>query len=115
VAAAAENLDVAFRVLSNATRRAVVARLGKGPATVSELAEPFDVALPSFMQHLQVLEDSGLIRSHKRGRVRTVRIRPHQLRRAANWLAEQRSIWEQRLDQLDAYVMTLEDDDGRPS
>ena len=85
-------------------------RLGRGPATVSELAEPFDMALPSFMQHLRVLEDSGLVRSRKRGRVRTVRIRPANLRRTAHWLAEQRGIWEKRLDQLNAYVETLEDD-----
>jgi DNA-binding transcriptional ArsR family regulator len=109
--AATQTLDTAFHALANATRRAVVERLGKGPATVSELAKPFDMALPSFMQHLQVLEDSGLVQSKKLGRVRTVRIRPTKLKRAAGWLAEQRGIWEKRLDQLNAYVETLEDDD----
>ena len=109
--AATQTLDQAFHALANPTRRAVIARLGRGPATVSELAEPFDMALPSFTQHLQVLEASGLVLSQKRGRVRTVRIRSTNLRRAARWLVEQRGIWEQRLDQLDAYVQTLEDKD----
>jgi DNA-binding transcriptional ArsR family regulator len=113
--AAAPTLDEAFHALANATRRAVVERLGKGPATVSELAEPFEMALPSFLQHLRVLETSGLVQSQKRGRVRTVRIRPTHLRRASVWLAKQRGIWEQRLDQLDDYVKTLDDDDDRPS
>lgn len=101
-------LDLAFQALANATRRAIVERLRHGPATVSELAEPFKMALPSFMQHLQVLETSGLIRSRKHGRVRTVHIRPAQLRHAAGWLAQQRSIWESRLDQLDAYLQDME-------
>lgn len=109
--AAVQSLDQAFHALSSPTRRAVLARLGSGPATVSELAEPFDMALPSFMQHLRVLETSGLIRSQKRGRVRTVHARPASLRRAARWLVEQRGIWEQRLDQLDSYVKTMEKQD----
>ena len=108
--AAAQRLDDAFHALANPTRRAVVARLGRGPATVSELAEPFDMALPSFLQHIQVLEACGLVQSRKRGRVRTVRIRANELKRAANWLAEQRGIWESRLDQLDGYLNTLEDE-----
>lgn len=113
--AAAQSLDQAFNALANPTRRAVIARLGKGPATVTELAEPFDMALPSFMQHLQVLETSGLVFSQKRGRVRTVRIRPANLRRAAMWLAKQRGIWEQRLDQLDTFLKTLEEQDDSTS
>jgi len=108
--AAAQRLDEVFHALADPTRRAVIALLGKGPATVSELAKPFDMALPSFLQHLQVLEATGLVKSQKRGRVRTVRIRPLQLKRAANWLAEQRGIWESRLDQLDASVTTMEED-----
>jgi len=107
--AAAESLDQAFHALANPTRRAVIARLGKGPATVSELAEPFDMALPSFVQHLRVLEASGLTTSKKKGRVRTVTIRPASIRRAARWLAQQRGIWEQRLDQLDDYLATIEE------
>lgn len=110
--ARAQTLDKAFQALANPTRRAVIERLGQGPATVSELARPFQMALPSFLQHLRVLEANGLIQSRKRGRVRTVRIRPNNLKRAASWLAEQREIWERRLDQLDDYVNTLEEEDG---
>lgn len=113
MSAIASTLDQAFHALANPTRRAVIARLGHGPATVSELAEPFDMALPSFVQHLRVLESSGLVSSTKRGRVRTVRIRPANLRRAATWLVEQRGIWQQRLDRLDDYLKTQEDPDGR--
>jgi DNA-binding transcriptional ArsR family regulator len=101
-------LDLAFHALSNSTRRAVVERLRAGPATVSELAGPFKMALPSFMQHLEVLETSGLVQSSKRGRVRTVRVVPDQLRRASGWLEQQRVIWERRLDQLDEYVKGME-------
>ena len=107
----AATLDQAFHALANPTRRAVVARLGRGPATVSDLAEPFDMALPSFMQHLRVLEDSGLVTTHKRGRVRTVRIHPTNLKRAAQWLDEQRALWNTRLDQLDDYLQSLDSDD----
>jgi len=113
--AVVEMLDRTFHALANPTRRAVVARLGRGPATVSELAEPFDMALPSFLQHLQVLEDSGLISSRKSGRVRTVRIRPTTLKRAAAWLDGQRELWDRRLDRLDAYVKTLEEEHDRSS
>lgn len=109
MSAAAQTLDHAFQALANPTRRAVLARLGQGPATVSELAEPFEMALPSFMQHLRVLEQSGLVSSRKRGRVRTVRIRPAKLERAAEWLLEQRGLWERRLDQLDTYLKTMEE------
>ncbi|TPV96978.1 MAG: helix-turn-helix transcriptional regulator [Myxococcales bacterium FL481] len=107
--AATHSLDKAFQALANPTRRAVIARLGEGPATVGELAEPFEMALPSFMQHLRHLEASGLTTSSKAGRVRTVRIRPSSIRRVARWLAEQRGIWEQRLDQLDDYLQTIEE------
>ncbi len=113
--AAARKLDQAFHALANPTRRAVVVRLGDGPATVSELAEPFDLALPSFMQHLRVLEEGGLITSRKRGRVRTVRLRPANLRRATRWLIEQRGIWEQRLDRLDSYLENLEEPEDERS
>lgn len=97
-------LDTVFRALADPTRRAVLRRLGKGPAPVSELAQPFDMALPSFMQHLRVLEESGLIRSRKKGRVRTCRLVPQPLQRAERWMIEQRALWERRLDQLDAYL-----------
>ncbi|MCU0877998.1 MAG: metalloregulator ArsR/SmtB family transcription factor [Pirellulaceae bacterium] len=100
--AAAVHLDTVFHALANPTRRAVVERLSRGPATTSELAKPFDMALPSFMQHLQVLEDSGLVLSEKRGRVRIVRIQPTNLERVAEWLAQLLSIWDERPDRLDA-------------
>jgi DNA-binding transcriptional ArsR family regulator len=98
-------LDRVFRSLADPTRRAVLARLCKAPASVSELAEPFDMALPSFIQHLDVLEKSGLVQSDKTGRVRTYRIAPKALRMAENWLARQRVLWDARLDQLDTYLL----------
>ena len=108
MSATTKTLDKAFHALANPTRRAVIGRLGRGPATVSELAAPFDMALPSFLQHMRVLEESGLVASRKSGRVRTYRVRPKQLSRAAEWLAKQQHIWEQRLDQLDAHVKDME-------
>jgi DNA-binding transcriptional ArsR family regulator len=102
-------LDQVFRALADPTRRAVLARLGRGPASVSELAEPFDMALPSFMQHLQMLEDCGLMRSRKEGRIRTCQLQAQPLRRAERWLAEQRALWERRLAQLDHYLMELKE------
>lgn len=101
-------LDRVFQALSDPTRRAVLQRLSSGTAAVSELAQPFDMALPSFLQHLQVLERSGLVRSRKAGRVRTYRLAPEPLKAAESWLGKQRVLWERRLDQLDAYLSTLE-------
>lgn len=103
-----EALDRAFQALANPTRRAVVERLGRGACSVSELAEPFEMALPSFMQHIEVLEECGLVRSSKRGRVRTVEIRPAQFRRVFGWLEKQQALWTRRLDQLDAYLVEME-------
>lgn len=97
-----------FHALADPTRRAVVEMLAAGPASVSDLAEPFTMALPSFMQHLGVLEDSGLIRSHKVGRVRTCEIAPEPLNEAEAWISGQRRVWERRLDQLDDYVRSLQ-------
>lgn len=108
MAAGAAELDGSFHALANATRRAVVEHLRQGPATVSELAAPFKMALPSFLEHLRVLENVGLVRSWKRGRVRTVEVVPDKLAHVADWLEEQRAIWEQRLDQFDTYVKTME-------
>jgi DNA-binding transcriptional ArsR family regulator len=102
-------LDRVFAALADPTRRAVLRRLGRGPAPVSELAEPFDMALPSFMQHLRVLEASGLVRSRKKGRVRTCRLAPQPLRRAEGWIAEQRALWERRFDQLDGYLQQMQE------
>jgi DNA-binding transcriptional ArsR family regulator len=103
----AESIDTVFRALADPTRRRVLERLSRSPASVSELAEPFDMALPSFVQHLKLLEESGLVRSEKTGRVRTYRIAPRRLKLAENWMTRQRALWERRLDQLDQYVTTL--------
>ena len=94
-------LDRVFHALADPTRRAVLHRLGRGPAPVSELARPFRMALPSFAQHLDALEHCGLVRSRKSGRVRTYRLAPRPLVAAEHWIAEQRALWERRLDQLD--------------
>jgi DNA-binding transcriptional ArsR family regulator len=107
--AAATRIDDVFRALADPTRRAVVQRLAKSPAAVSDLAAPFDMALPSFVQHLRVLEQSGVVKSTKTGRVRTYQLDARRLRAAESWLAEQRSLWERRLDQFDAYVLSLKE------
>ena len=100
-------VDTLFRALADPTRRHVLERLARSPASVSELAEPFDMALPSFVQHMAVLEQSGLVQSTKTGRVRTYRIVPQRLAAAEDWLGKQRSQWERRMDQFDDYVMEL--------
>jgi DNA-binding transcriptional ArsR family regulator len=102
-------LDHVFYALGDPTRRAVLERLSKKPAPVSELAALFDMALPSFMQHLNVLEDCGLARSHKTGRVRTYQLEPKALKAAEQWMAKHRAIWETRLDQLDHYLNTMKE------
>lgn len=98
-----------FQALAHPTRRAVLERLGRGPASVGELARPFAVALPSFVQHLRTLEAAGLVRSRKDGRVRTYALAPEPLRHAEGWLARQRTLWDRRLDQLDDYVTSLKE------
>jgi DNA-binding transcriptional ArsR family regulator len=108
-------LDLAYQALADPRRRQMLARLSRGPASVSELARPLPISLPAVMQHLQLLEASGLVRSEKKGRVRTCRIAPEALGRAESWIAEQRAMWEGRLDRLEAYLETLKDkekDDG---
>jgi DNA-binding transcriptional ArsR family regulator len=104
------SLDLVFKALADPTRRAVVERLGAGPLATSELARPFAMKLPSFTEHLGVLERSGLVTSQKHGRVRTYRLAPEPLADASRWLAEQREVWERRLDQLDAYLTTMPDE-----
>ena len=99
--------DGVFYALSNSTRRRVLERLSVGPATVSELAAPFDMKLPSFVQHLSVLERSRLVKSRKQGRVRTYQIVPERFKVAEDWLTERRRLWEARLDRLDEYVTRL--------
>jgi DNA-binding transcriptional ArsR family regulator len=101
--------DDVFYALSNSTRRKVLEQLSSGPATVSELAAPFDMKLPSFVQHLSVLEQSRLVKSKKRGRVRTYEIAPERFRVAEDWLTTRRRLWEARLDQFDQYVKQLKD------
>ena len=100
-------LDQVFGALSDPTRRAIVVRLCAGEASVGELADPFAMALPSFMKHIRVLEESGLVESEKSGRVRTCRLRPDAMAGAEDWLQQQRAIWEARLDRFEAYVAML--------
>jgi DNA-binding transcriptional ArsR family regulator len=103
------DLDGVFNALADRTRRAVVEVLGRGPTATTELARPFTMALPSFTQHLAVLERSGLVTSHKRGRVRTYGLVRMPLESAEHWMAAQRRTWEVRLDQLDAFVRGLDE------
>ena len=104
-----QELTRVFQALTDPTRRAVLERLTRGPAAVSELAQPFKMALPSFVQHLQVLENSGLVRSKKQGRVRTYTLAPQPLKAAEHWLSAQRAHWERRLDALDDFLKTLKE------
>jgi DNA-binding transcriptional ArsR family regulator len=100
-------LDHVFGALSDATRRAIVMRLCDGEASVGELAKPFEMALPSLMKHIRILESSGLVASEKTGRVRMCSLQPEALATVEVWLAAQREIWEQRLDRLEMYVEKL--------
>ena len=106
---AAAVVDDVFYALSNSTRRKVLEHLSAGPATVSELAAPFDMKLPSFVQHLSVLEQSRLVKSKKRGRVRTYELAPERFKVAEDWLSARRELWEARLDQFDQYVQRLKE------
>ena len=105
--------DVVFHALSNPTRRKVLEQLSVGPATVSDLAARFDMQLPSFVQHLSVLEQSRLVRSKKRGRVRTYEIAPQRFKVVEDWLAERRQLWEARLDRFDQYVKQLKEKESQ--
>ncbi|WMT86221.1 metalloregulator ArsR/SmtB family transcription factor [Pelagibacterium sp. 26DY04] len=100
-----DDLSAIFLALADPTRRAVIARLGQGPASVSELASPFDMGLPSFMKHIRLLENNGMIRTKKAGRTRTCVIDGPGLTNAERWLVEQRRIWEAQADRLEAFVM----------
>jgi DNA-binding transcriptional ArsR family regulator len=97
-------LDLTFQALADPTRRAMVERLSRGPASVSMLAEPLAMTLSAVVQHLAVLEASGLVRSEKVGRVRTCRIEPQALDVAERWISERRTSWERRFDRLDALL-----------
>ncbi len=102
-------LDLAFQALADPARRSIVERLTTGPASVSELAKPLPMSLPAVMLHLKVLEESGLIKSQKVGRVRTCRIEAQSLSQAERWIAERRQMWERNLDRLGAFL-----DDTKP-
>jgi DNA-binding transcriptional ArsR family regulator len=106
------DLPSVFHALSDPTRLAVVQRLSVSPASASELAKPFAMALPSFMQHMGVLEQGGIVTSHKNGRVRTYQLAPDSLQLASAWLAEFRNHWERRLDQLDQLLITTNHTQG---
>jgi DNA-binding transcriptional ArsR family regulator len=99
-----EHMNGIFQALADPTRRAVLGRLGKGPASIGELAKPFDMALPSFMKHIHFLENSGWIRTRKEGRVRTCAIEKKPFAAVENWLSEQRALWEGRTDRLELFV-----------
>jgi DNA-binding transcriptional ArsR family regulator len=101
------DLDRLFRALSDPTRRGMVERLLERPLTVSELAQPTGMALPTVLKHLAVLEETGLVASEKAGRTRICRATPAPLASAQDWLAAQRALWEARLDRLDSYVTAL--------
>jgi DNA-binding transcriptional ArsR family regulator len=106
-----EELDRLFQALADPSRRAMVDRLGRGPASVSQLADPLPMSLPAVVQHLAVLEAAGVVSTEKIGRVRTCRLEPDALRRAETWLGEQRTAWDLRLDRLGTQ---LGRDDDRP-
>ena len=106
-------IDAIFRALSDPTRRRVIETLSAGEASVSTLASSHNMALPSFVGHLKILEDAGLVRSQKSGRVRTYQLAPDELRFAGNWLDRQRSLWEARLDRLDAHLLALKKERGK--
>jgi DNA-binding transcriptional ArsR family regulator len=104
-------LDHVFGALSDATRRAIIMRLCKGEASVGELAQPFEMALPSLMKHIRILESNGLVTSEKIGRVRTCSIKVEALETIEDWLAAQRQIWEHRLDRLEIYVERMKNEE----
>ncbi len=101
-------LDLAFQALADPTRRGMLARLSRAPASVSELAAPYRMSLPAVMQHLRMLEASGLVRSEKKGRVRTCRLEPKALASAESWIAEQRALWDGRLDRLEEFLSEMQ-------
>lgn len=103
------NLESVFRALADPTRRAVLARLTTGPSSIGELAGPFDIALPSFLQHVQMLEHCGLVRTRKQGRVRICRIEPGRIAEAEHWLSQQRQLREGQPARLSAYPQQEQD------
>jgi DNA-binding transcriptional ArsR family regulator len=106
------SLDLMFQALADPTRRMMVDRLSRGPASVSELAKPFEMSLPAVVQHLQVLEQSGLVKSEKVGRVRTCTIDSTAMSQAEKWINDRRIQWERRLDRLGEFLAANEDGEG---
>ncbi|HEY4811889.1 MAG TPA: metalloregulator ArsR/SmtB family transcription factor [Solirubrobacteraceae bacterium] len=106
---AEQKVDLLFGALADPNRRAMVDRLITGPVSVSELARPLEMSLPAVVQHLHVLEASGLVRSQKLGRVRTCTLEPTALRAAERWISERRTVWEESLDRLGAYLAEAQD------
>lgn len=98
------DLDRAFSAFADPTRREIVSRLCEGPKSVTELSEPFELALPSLLKHVRVLEESGLVRSEKNGRVRTCRLEPDVLRATEAWMRQHILAWEQRLDRMERHI-----------
>jgi DNA-binding transcriptional ArsR family regulator len=103
-----QHLDRMFHALADGTRRAIVMRLSEGPASVTELSKPFEMAMPTLLQHIRVLEDSGLIDTEKVGRVRTCEINQKAFDATQSWLERQRAIWAGRLDRMEAYAASLQ-------
>ncbi len=109
-----ERLNTIFQALADPTRRAVLGELGRGAATVGDLAKPFGMALPSFMKHIHYLEESGLIRTQKIGRVRICTIEPTSLVAIEQWLADQRALWEAHTDRLEQFVIAAQQEENMP-
>lgn len=107
-------LDLAFHALCDPARRAMVERLSTGPASVSDLARPLPMTLSAVVQHLKVLEEAGLVKSEKVGRVRTCSLDIGAMNRVESWIAERRRFWEQQYDQLEAYLARTASEDGAP-
>jgi len=103
------NLDQAFQALSDPARRNMLSRLSRGPASVSELAAPLRMSLPAVLQHLKSLEESGLVSTEKKGRVRTARLEGNAIAEAEQWLTDRRTEWEARADRLESFLATLQE------
>ena len=109
-----DELSTLFGALADPTRRAILARLAEGEASVTELAEPFEISLPAISRHLKVLERAGLIERGRQAQWRPCRIRPEGLRTASDWLEDYRRLWDDRFSQLDEYLRTLQEQGRRP-
>jgi DNA-binding transcriptional ArsR family regulator len=108
-----QQLDRAFQALSDPVRRGMLAQLTRGPASVSDLASPLQISLPAVLQHLKALEQSGLVSSEKKGRVRTVRVEPEALASAETWLSRRREEWESRIDRFEAHLDAIKQEEAK--